>query len=133
MRATRLVDFEGIVKKFNIRVYEPKSNSEKAPWMLVYGKNQYRASLDTINLGIFGGHCFYIKKMDVLCQKWECVACKQVFTRSENLSRHLTDGSCNGGKPKLICNGKKFKRLLNASEKVFYGGNLNLATQHVSD
>ena len=41
VRATRLVDFEGIAKKFriNIRVYEPKESSEKAPWRLVYGQN----------------------------------------------------------------------------------------------
>ena len=129
VRATRLVDFEGIAKKFNvnIRVYEPKSNLETAPWMLVYGKRQYKVGLDTINLGMFGGHCFYIKKMDVLCQKWECVACQQVFTQSTHLNRHLTDGSCNGGQPMLICNGGKFKRLLNATEKVFYGGKPNFS------
>ena len=85
VRATKLVDFEGIAKKFNIniRVYEPKVNSEKAAWRLVYGQNQYKEKLDTINLGMFRGHCFYIKKMDVLCQKWECIACKQIFKRSE--------------------------------------------------
>ena len=127
VRATKLVDFEGIAKKFNIniRVYEPKVNSEKTSWRLVYGQNQYKEKLDTINLGMFGGHCFYIKKMDVLCQRWECIACKQIFNRSENLNRHSTDGSCNGGKTKIICNGGKFKRLLNSSEKVFYGGKPN--------
>ena len=70
VRATRLVDFEGIAKKFsiNISVYEPKKNSEKAPWRLVYGQNLCKEKLDKINLGMFGGHCFYIKNMDVLCQ-----------------------------------------------------------------
>ena len=60
VRATRLVDFKGIAKKFSIkiRVYEPKKNSEKAPWRLVYGQNQYKEKLDTINLGMFGGNCF---------------------------------------------------------------------------
>ena len=79
------MDFEGIAEKFNvnIRVYEPKVNSDKAPWRMVYGQKQYKEKLDTINLGMFGGHCFYIKKMDVLTQKWECLACKQVFTRSK--------------------------------------------------
>ena len=127
VRTTRLVDFEGIAKKFsiNIRVYEPKKNSEKAPWRQVYGQNQYKAKLDTINLGMFGGHCFYIKNMAVLCQNCECLACKQIFNQSQNLDRHLTDGSCNGGKTKLICNGKKFKCILNSSEKVFYGGKPN--------
>ena len=129
VRATRLVDFEGIAKTFNIniRVYEPTKYSEKAAWRLVYGQNQYKAKLDTINLGMYLGHCFYIKKMDVLCQKWECMACKQVFTLNEHLTRHLNDGSCNGGKTRLVCNGRKFKRLLNASEKVFYGGKPNFS------
>ena len=38
VRATKLVDFEGIAKKFkvNIGVYKAKGNSEKASWMLVY-------------------------------------------------------------------------------------------------
>jgi len=69
VQVTKLVDFEGIAKKFNIniRVYEPKGNSERTSWMLVYGQNQYRKGLDTINLGMFGGHCFYIKKLKVLC------------------------------------------------------------------
>ena len=127
--ATRLVDFLGIAKKFsiNIRVYELRKNSEKAPWRLVFGQNQYKEKLDTINLGMFGGHCFYIKNMAVLCQNWECLACKQIFNQSQNLDRHLTDGSCNGGKTKVICNGKKFKRILNSSEKVFYGGKPNFS------
>ena len=128
VRPTRLVDFEGIAKKLkiNIRVYEPKSDTKETSWMLVFGKNRYKARLDTINLGMFKGHCFYIKKMEVLCQKWECIACHQVFTRSENLTRHLTDGSCNGGQPKLIYKGRKFKRLLTACEKVFYRGGVKL-------
>ena len=82
-------------------------NSEKTPWRMVYGKKQYKEKLDTINLGMFGGHCFYIKKMDVLTQKWECMTCKQVFTRSNDLTYHTNDGSCNGGNTKIICNGKK--------------------------
>ena len=65
--------------------------------------------------------------MDVLCQNWECLACKQIFNQSRNLDRHLTNGSCNGGKTKLICNGKKFKRISNSSEKVFYGGKANFS------
>ena len=129
VRATKLVDLEGIAKKFNIniRVYEPKENSAKAPWRLVYGHNQYKEKLDTINLGMLDGHCFYIKDMEVLCQKWECFACKQRFTRSTVLNRHLVDGSCNGGKTKIICKGKKFQRIQNHTEKVFYGGKPNFS------
>ena len=132
VRATKLVDFEGIAKHLNVNImlYEPSKESGKdagKTWRLVYGKIQYRDTLPTINMGLFKGHCFYINKIDVLCQNWECKGCKQIFKQSNNLTRHLTDGSCNGGKTKLICNGKKFKRILNSSEKVFYGGKPNLS------
>ncbi|XP_057316834.1 uncharacterized protein LOC130657857 [Hydractinia symbiolongicarpus] len=104
VRATKLVDFEGIAKRFkiNIRVFEPKTNSEKAPWRLVYGQNQNKKDLDTINLGMLDGHCFYIKKIDVLTQHWECEACKQRFNRAENLTRHKKN-ECEGKKPTIIC------------------------------
>ena len=69
-----------------------------------------------------GGHCFHIKKMDVLCNRWECKGPGQIFTRNENLTRHLKDERCRGAKARIICLGGKFKHILNSSEKVFYGG-----------
>lgn len=65
---TKLVDMQGIAEHFNIKlgVHEPKTNPEKAPQRLVYGKNQYIHGLDYINLGMLEGYCFYITKMDVL-------------------------------------------------------------------
>ena len=73
-------------------------------------------------MGLFKGHCFYINKIDVLCQNWECKRCKQIFKQSNNLTRHLKEDTCTGGKTKIICSGRKFKCILNSSEKVFYGG-----------
>ena len=73
-------------------------------------------------MGSLGGHCFYIKKMNVLCKQWECKSCRQIFTRNENLTRHLKEERCAGGKTKIICSGGKFKHILNSSENVFYGG-----------
>ena len=61
LRATKLVDMEGISQKFNIniRIFKPNTNSEKAPWRLVYGHNQYRKTRkDDIDLGMLDGHCF---------------------------------------------------------------------------
>ena len=87
VRATKLVDMEGISRKFNIniRIFEPRKNSERAPWGLMYGHNQYRIGRkDDINLGMLDGHGFYIKKFDVLTQSWECEVCKKlVYTRRE--------------------------------------------------
>ena len=127
VRATKLVDFEDIAKHFNviIMLYESKKESSEDAgkiWRLVYGKNQYKNTLPTINMGLFKGHCFYINKIDVLCQNWECKGCKQIFKKSCNLTSHLKKDRCTGGKTKLICSGRKFQRILNSSEKVFYGG-----------
>ena len=70
-RPTKLVDFEGIAKhhNMNIMLYEPKKDRGKdagSIWRLVCGKIQYKNDLPTVNLGLFGDYCFYIKKMDVL-------------------------------------------------------------------
>ena len=91
VRATKLVDMEGISRKFNIniRIFEPKTNSEKAPWRLVYGHNQYRKCReDDINLGMLDGHCFYIKILDFLTESLGCEVCRQLFTRGDDLRRH---------------------------------------------
>ena len=114
VRPTKLVDFEGIVRHHNVNImlYEPKINAGSV-WRLVYGKVQYKSDLPTINMRLLGGHCFYIKKMDVLCNQWECMGCKQIFTRN--------DERCTGEKTKIICSGGKLKHILNSFEKVFYG------------
>ena len=71
VRPTKHVDFECIAKHHNVNImlYEPKEDSGKdagSIWKLVYGKIQYKSDLPTVNMGLLGGHCFYIKKIDVL-------------------------------------------------------------------
>ena len=124
--------FEGIAKhrSVNIMLFEPKEDrGEDAGFIrrLVYGKIQYKSDLATVNMGLFGGHCFYIKKMDVLCKRWECKGCKQIFTRNKDLTRHLIKERYTGGKAEIICSGVKFRQILNSSEKVFYGGNIKFS------
>ena len=72
VRPTKLIDFEGIAwhHNVNIMLYEPKKDS-RSIWRLVYGKAQHKSNLPKINIELLGGHCFYIKKMDVLCKRWE--------------------------------------------------------------
>ena len=94
MKTTKLVGFESITKghSVNIIFYEPKRNRGKdaeAIWPIVYGKIQYKNDMLTVNMELLQGHCFYIKKMDVLCTRWECKGCKQIFRRNEDLTRHL--------------------------------------------
>ena len=69
VRPTKLVDFEGNAKhcNANITLYEPKKDAGSV-WQLVYGKTQYKSDLPTINMGLLGGHWFYIKEMDILLQ-----------------------------------------------------------------
>ena len=68
------------------------------------------------------GHCFFIKDIELLTKIWECAGCEQRFNRHDNYNRHVTGGACSGGKTKLICPGGRFERIMNSSEKVFYGG-----------
>ena len=123
VRPTRLVDFEDIAKHHNVNImlYEPKKNA-RSIWWSVYGKIQHNSDLSTINMGLLGGHCFYFKKIDVLCGRWECKGCRQIFTRNKDFIRHRKYERCAGGKRKSICPGGKFKHILNSSEKVFHGG-----------
>ena len=123
VRPTKLVDFEDIARHHNVNImlYKPKKNS-RSMWRLVYGKAQHKINLPAINLGLLGVHCFYMKNMHVLCKRWECKGSRQIFTRNEDLTVHLKEERCTGGKTKIICSGGKFKHILNSSEKVFYGG-----------
>ena len=120
MRPTRLVDFEGIAKYHNVNImlYEPKKNS-RSIWQLAYGKIQYKNDFPTMNMVLLGGHCVYIKKMDVLCGRWECKGCRQIFTRNEDLIRHLKEEGCTEGKTKIICPGGKFRNILNSLRRCF--------------
>ena len=142
VKPTRLVDFENIAKQFkvNIRLFEPEAES-KTVWKLVFGKNQFKKNLPCVDIGLFvkedhdgeqsdeaenknprEGHCFFIKDIELLAKLWECAGCQQRFNKHVNYNRHVTGGTCSGGKTKLICPGEKFERIMNSSEKVFYGG-----------
>ena len=143
VKPTRLVDFENIAKQFkvNIRLFEPRGNEDKTAWRLVFGKNQFKKNLPCVDIGLLvyedhdkkqaeednrysrQGHCFFIKDIELLTKTWECVGCGQRFNRHDNYNRHGTGGTCGRGKTKLICPGEKFERIMNSTEKVFYGGN----------
>ena len=82
-------------------------------------KNQLRRIIDTLDKVIV----FFIKDIELLTKTWECAGCRQRFNRHDNYNRHVTGGTCGGGKTKLICPGEKFERIMNSTEKVFYGGN----------
>ena len=73
MRPTKVVDFEDIARHHNVNIMlcDPKKDKGKdagSIWWLVYGKIQIRNNLPTVNMGLVGGYCFYIKSMDVLCK-----------------------------------------------------------------
>ena len=104
----------------NIRLYEPKNQST---WKLVSGHNQFKSSLPNVDIGLYEGHCFYIKDLDVLNNSWECIGCQQRFNQHQHYNKHVTENQCTGGQTKLICSSKKFNHIMNSSEKAFYGGN----------
>ena len=133
VKPTRLVDFENIAKQFkvNIRLFEPAEGS-KTVWKLVFGKNQFRKNLPCVDIGLFvyedrdrvqreadnqnprEGHCFFIKDIELLTKLWECAGCQQRFNKHVNYNRHVTGGTCDGGKTKLECQGGKFERIMNS-------------------
>ena len=143
--------------KVNIRLFELAKESETAEesetvWKLVFGKNQFRKNLPCVDIGLFvkedhdsgqsdsgaganqaenknprRGHCFFIKDIELLTKLWECGGCHQRFNKHVNYNRHVTGGTCGGGKTKLICPGGKFERIMNSSEIVFYGGDKNFS------
>ena len=142
--------------KVNIRLFELAKESEtaeesktakesKTVWKLVSGKNQFRKNLPCVDIGLFvyedhdreqsekdkrnsrQGHCFFIKDIELLTKTWECGGCRQRFNRHDNYNRHVTGGTCDGGKTKLICPGEKFERIMNSSEKIFNGGRKNFS------
>ena len=120
VKPTRLVDFENIAKQFkvNIRLFELAKGS-KTVWKLVFGKNQFKKNLPCVDIGLFvygdydededeggnenprRGHCFFIKDIELLAKLWECAGCKQRFNRHDNYNRHVTGGTCGGGKDKI--------------------------------
>ena len=68
VRPTKPVDFEGIAKHHNVNImlHEPKKDRGKDAGSIcqfVYGKIQYKNDLLTVNIGLSGDHCFYIRKM----------------------------------------------------------------------
>ena len=146
VKPTQPIDLENIAKQFkvNIRLFELAKESETV-WRLVSGKNQFRKNLPCVDIGLFvyedhekeqsekdkrdsrQGHCFFIKDIELLTKTWECGGCRQRFNRHDNYNRHITSGTCDGGKTKLLCIGTKFRRIMNSSEKVFYGENTNFS------
>ena len=70
---------------------------------------------------------FFIKDIELLTKLWECAGCQQRFNNHDNYNRHVTGGTCSGGETKLICPGGRFERIMNSSEKVFYGGRTNFS------
>ena len=127
-KPTKLANFEGIAKHHNINImlYEPRKDKGKDAgyiwWQLVYSKIQHKNDLPTRNMRLLGRLCFCIKRMDVLCNQWEGKGCRQIFTRNEDLTRHLKEKRCTGRKTRINCSGGKSKHILNSSEKLFYGG-----------
>ena len=122
VRPTKLIDFKNIASVFqsNLRLYEPMNQSA---WRLVLGEASDSSIANNIDIGLYEGHCFYVKDVDILTIRLEYLECQQRFTRHDSYNRHIAKNRCMGGQPTFVCPGEKFRHIMNASEKVFYGGN----------
>ena len=65
--------------------------------------------------------------MDVICKRWKCKSCKQIFARHNSLIKHLKEDRRTGGNTKIICSGGRFRHNLNSSEKSLYGSDTNFS------
>ena len=65
VRSTKLVDFENVASRFqaNIKLYEPVNQSA---WRLVFGEAKDSSIANNVDIGLYEGHCFYIKELDIL-------------------------------------------------------------------
>ena len=61
-----------------------------------------QSDLPIVTMGSLGGHRVLHKKIDVLCKRWACKSCLQIFMPDENLIRHLKEGRCTAGKTKVF-------------------------------
>ena len=64
----------------------------------------------------------------MLCGRWECKGYRQIFTRKEDLTVHLKEERCTGGKTKTICSGGKFN---GGDTKFSYGACQWIEAQHI--
>ena len=149
--------FKVNIRLFELAKKSETAEESETVWKLVFGKNQFRKNLPCVDIGLFvnedhdraeqggeqsdsgaganqadnqnprRGHCFFIKDIELLTKLWECGGCHQRFNKHVNYNRHVTGGTCGGGKTKLICPGEKFERIMNSSEIVFYGGKKNFS------
>ena len=75
---------------------KPKNGSETV-WRLVYGKNEHKEGLPDVNIGLYQGHCFYIKNLHLLAKSWECTGCKKRFNQNTFLkliAKHNLEIDC---------------------------------------
>ena len=64
VKPTELVDFENIASRFqvNIKLYEPVHQSA---WRLVFREAPDSSIANNVDIGLYEGHCFYIKDLNI--------------------------------------------------------------------
>ena len=110
-----LLDFAEISKQLNINIRVFELEGEEKPWALVYGKGL--PIQDCNGIGLFKSQCFYIKNLEKLGRLWECLDYQLKFTIHNNsFTSHVAKIRFSQGKKNCFFNGKKFEKVLPASE-----------------
>ena len=86
-------------KKLKKRVVSPKKSVDVEG--IVYGKIQQKKDLPTLNMGLLGIYCFYMKKMDIVCKRCDSKGCRQIIMGNEDLTKCLKDERSQEEKQKL--------------------------------
>ena len=117
VKATNLIHLAGITKT-SISTYECLNVRKKEPWALMYGRKKFIEGLSCFEIGLYKGHCFYIKHFGQLVQLWTGLDCQQNFNEQHNRRRHSVKVRCIRGKTKPICTGKKLRSIISLSKRV---------------
>ena len=126
------MDFDKIAEKFNvnIRVFEDFSRNGTRAWQLLVGQDKILEDRKTMDIGNYRdhknqtSHCYYIKDIEQLIEKWECKKCRYRAIKRQNLKRLLdnkNENKCTGGQTKVICKGQSTSEILSKWKQTFYG------------
>ena len=99
-----------------IRVYEPVRVEGEVVWHL--RRNPPAKLTNTLTIGNYEGHAFFIKNISKLARTYACVHCRARFTQTCNLQRHTK--RCAQGKTVNDCPAERVEAPQTAFEKAFY-------------
>eukprot|EP00662_Eupelagonemidae_sp_cell21_P036402 gene36402-15539_t len=73
---------------------------------------------ETLNIGIYDDHCFFLRDIAKVSKTFVCDGCKQVFNRVDHMKRHV----CAGGRTRLRFHDEALRKIPSKFQSTFNGG-----------